>query len=120
MRFSQPEREVVGVLDESVTARLAEDVGAAFLVDLYAVFVVEIELLGKQLQHLDNAAEIARLAHTLKSLAASYGAAVLWREAVALESKAKLREGDLVASIRRVCRWISATADAVRNQYLLQ
>jgi CheY-like chemotaxis protein/HPt (histidine-containing phosphotransfer) domain-containing protein len=87
------------LLDESILAKLEEDVGADLLPGMVMTFVNEVR---RRLPNLEGALErrdlgaLAHEAHALKGSAGTFGASALGAEALALEQAAKSDNWDRV------------------------
>ncbi|EOD56168.1 Hpt domain-containing protein [Aeromonas molluscorum] len=76
------------LLDQAVLAQLAEDIGEEMMPVVIGVFIEEVGEQLAQLPPLYEQAEwraLGRLAHSLKSSCASYGARLSQQQVVALE-----------------------------------
>ncbi|MFM4825535.1 Hpt domain-containing protein [Aeromonas bivalvium] len=83
------------LLDEAVLAQLAEDIGEEMMPVVIEVFIEEV---GEQLAQLPPLFEqaqwhsLGRLAHSLKSSCASYGARQSLQQVIALEQACKRQD----------------------------
>ena len=105
------------LLTPEMLVQLEKDVGSALLPELVALFISDgtdtLAKLQTALQSRD-AAELVLLAHTLKSVCATYGATRCHHEAKALEMAARSAQWqDIAEGVQRLLASLPATMQAL-------